>query len=1772
MKKATFDRCRNLALASVLMGTSSFVSNGRAAGSADLWQARNGSPDAPIAQAEWVKGNAGPANSHYVEGHSIPYRIVVSDANLGSHTLVLEWDTTQKGKHAIDYIAHFDRLLPHSQFGSHTQPETINPIVGFAGPFAAPQTFPIPAPSSSSSPVADQPTASFNSLPAGERALTIWNGTIANVAYVRQDSAGQDSGVTQLSIEFVADAPTVVIAFGGHIASKADWGIGNSASSIGGSPYHMRMVSFDGGGGNQDRSVQALAVLSPVSCSLSGPVSVCAKTTNTYSAATDAGAGADYAWSLPNNNSGASIVGPADGPAVQVQSGSGGAYTVQVLVSSGGASSHCSQETIVNAGTSATPLTDQTVCLGNTVTFSTTASGTGPFTFLWRKDNVILAEATNQSLTIAPVTSTDAGRYCVEVMGACGSVTRCATLAVESLPVIICPPDFAVQCVADVPPPQPASISLSGGSGIVTVTHVRDVGVTNGCEIVIARAYKATDTCGLEATCTHLITVRDTIAPILTCAPDRTVECGVEWMFDPPTSTDNCDGLNAAISVVSTVTNAQCGNTFTATRTWQATDACGNTSRCSQTVTIVDTTAPALTCAGNRNIECGAVWDFDPPSAADICGDAQVAVEVTSTVTNQLVGALFAATRAWLATDPCGNQATCIQTLTLVDTTPPALTCPSDILVPCSSAAGATVSFTALATDTCDQNPQITFNPPSGSIFALGTTRVTCVATDVSGNRSECSFMVRVQDSEPPQILCPSNITILENAAGSGTVSVNYPAPIATDNCDDAPSIVCVPPSGSPFSSGDTTVTCTATDTSGNQVSCTFTIRVVPETIIASSTADSGPGTLRQALLDANAAVGPNKIDFAFLSAPPYVINLLSPLPEIVDAVIIDGWSQLEFRGDPVVQLDGSNAIAPGEPGGVAGLVVTTGNTTVRGLVLNGFAVGIRVQGPGSNVIQGNFIGTDLTGGALSNSADGIYITSPNNLIGGSTLDARNIVSANRGRGIVLDTPEATGNIIEGNFIGTASDGVTPLGNGLDGVVVRNGAANNFIGPHNLIAHNGGNGVLIEITAGPGNGVRENIIMSNGGLSIDIGGDGVSPNDNGDEDSGPNDYQNKPTIFSARTDGVTTTIRGTLNSAASSSYSIELFVQTPSLGFASQSFLGAVTLTTDRDGNGEFETTLASFIPAGNLITATATDGFNNTSEFSTPVTVGSIPILLVQPVGTNVPPGSFVMFCVVASGTEPLSYQWRKNGANIPAATNECFTIASVDLADGGTYTVVVANELGAVISDPALLRLDLPKLAVGDNFADRVTLIRTNGVASGTNLFATREAGEPLHSGKPGGSSVWYTWTAPADGIATFATTGSTFDTLLAVYSGSTLGGLIPVDVDEDGGGFYTSGTLFNASAGTSYQIAVDGYGGASGYFVLSWSLELTSDALPVITNQPVSKTVSSGANVTFVVGAFAVCRDNDHDCRDRDRDGHPDHPGPHLLNLSYQWFFNGLAIKGATMATLTVTNVQDSNVGIYTVQVSNGGRTLLSDPAILQINETGAEVQNVQALDKFFDSLTSNPLRLGEGAGEPAGGNGGFQTASTVVRGYTGTQVFNTAGSATETGEEPICGVVGGASEWISFVAEETGSVYLNTDGSSYDTVIAIFTRMTNSPMLQLLGCDNNSGLDGQDSALVVPVQAGRTNFIVVDGVNGVSGVLRLNYSLVTPTLLTAMGTTLEGAARVRLAGRPGLRFTIQRSTDLQTWSSLVTTNAASGVFDLIDPGPGVPGRFYRALVLP
>jgi hypothetical protein len=103
--------------------------------------------------------------------------------------------------------------------------------------------------------------------------------------------------------------------------------------------------------------------------------------------------------------------------------------------------------------------------------------------------------------------------------------------------------------------------------------------------------------------------------------------------------------------------------------------------------------------------------------------------------------------------------------------------------------------------------------------------------------------------------------------------------------------------------------------------------------------------------------------------------------------------------------------------------------------------------------------------------------------------------------------------------------------------------------------------------------------------------------------------------------------------------------------------------------------------------------------------------------------------------------------------------------------------------------------------------------GTATGTTVGATKETGEPNHAGNPGGHSIWFTWTAPAAGQATVSLAGSSFDTLLGVYTGSTVSTLALVAGNDDANGTLQSQVVFTAAAGATYRIAVDGYGGAAG-----------------------------------------------------------------------------------------------------------------------------------------------------------------------------------------------------------------------------------------------------------------------------------------------------------------------------------------------------------------------
>ena len=201
---------------------------------------------------------------------------------------------------------------------------------------------------------------------------------------------------------------------------------------------------------------------------------------------------------------------------------------------------------------------------------------------------------------------------------------------------------------------------------------------------------------------------------------------------------------------------------------------------------------------------------------------------------------------------------------------------------------------------------------------------------------------------------------------------------------------------------------------------------VSADTFVVTNTNDSGPGSLRQAILDANANPGGDVevINFS-IGTGVQTISPLSPLPTITAQVIIDATTQPGYAGKPIIEIEGSQADSPW------GLLIFAGFSTIKGLVINRFdGVGIAMSDTNANIIEDNYIGTDVTGSiALGNGGSGIFGSSGIGL----HVIRRNVVSGNSGNGITLGV--GIFNTVEDNFIGTDATGTSALGNGLNGIM-----------------------------------------------------------------------------------------------------------------------------------------------------------------------------------------------------------------------------------------------------------------------------------------------------------------------------------------------------------------------------------------------------------------------------------------------------------------------------------------------------------------------------------------------------------------------------------------------------------------------------------------------------------------------------------------------------------------------------------------------------------------
>ncbi|MGJ5641554.1 HYR-like domain-containing protein [Formosa sp. S-31] len=430
----------------------------------------------------------------------------------------------------------------------------------------------------------------------------------------------------------------------------------------------------------------------------------------------------------------------------------------------------------------------------------------------------------------------------------CGNpTTTTATLTITDTTAPVAPAapaDITVECITDVPTAETLTATDSC-SGDINATGIDSVDNTDPCNVIITRTWTFTDPCGNPTEISQTINVIDNTAPVASAAPaDVTVECisDLPAMTDL-TATDNCLG-DITVTGVDSVNNDNPCNVIV-TRTWTFTDACNNTTVATQTINVIDTTAPVAPAApANITVDC---LDNLPTtielSAIDNCGGTVTATGVDDITPGDSCSEII--TRTWTFTDACGNSSTATQTITIMDDVPPVFTTPAQDIVyyctgnertnPAAIEAWITIYGGAIAEDNCSGTNLTWTNDYDADLTACGDPiPVTFTATDACGNSTSTTATYTIIDTTAPVITTePQDISIdCENTNGSdlqnwldssgGAMAEDYCSDTVTWTNDFNANLI----NGACGASGAITVTFTATDNCGNAVTTTASITV----------------------------------------------------------------------------------------------------------------------------------------------------------------------------------------------------------------------------------------------------------------------------------------------------------------------------------------------------------------------------------------------------------------------------------------------------------------------------------------------------------------------------------------------------------------------------------------------------------------------------------------------------------------------------------------------------------------------------------------------------------------------------------------------------------------------------------------------------------------------------------------------------------------------------------------------------------------------------------
>ncbi|MDX6612477.1 MAG: hypothetical protein QOD75_1663, partial [Blastocatellia bacterium] len=490
---------------------------------------------------------------------------------------------------------------------------------------------------------------------------------------------------------------------------------------------------------------------------------------------------------------------------------------------------------------------NQTVCPGSSANISVGVSGgTAPYTVSLNNGGGTMNGAGPFTFTVSPAGTTTYTATGSDANGCPIAMSGTATVTVSdtTAPTVTCPADSSASadasCMAAVPNYAAAASASDNctASGSITKTQSPAAGTMVGLGPHTVTV-TATDASGNSSTCTTTFTVNDTTAPVVTCpanssaSADASCQAAVPNYAAAATASDNCSASGSITKTQSPAAGTLVGlgpHTVTVT----ATDGAGNSSTCTTTFTVNDTTDPVITCPANIITTtdpdmCSATVNPGTATATDNCGATVTGVRSDS----QPLNAPYpkgTTTITWTARDSSGNTDTCDQTVTVNDAQNPVITCPANVVTSTDpNTCSATVNpGTATATDNCPGTTVMgvrSDGQPLNVPYPKGTTTITWTATDGSGNTASCQQSVTVNDTTAPVVSCPANSSADADASCQAAVPNYAAAATATDNCGPVTKTQS-PAAGTMVGPGPHTVTVTATDAAGNSSTCTTTFTV----------------------------------------------------------------------------------------------------------------------------------------------------------------------------------------------------------------------------------------------------------------------------------------------------------------------------------------------------------------------------------------------------------------------------------------------------------------------------------------------------------------------------------------------------------------------------------------------------------------------------------------------------------------------------------------------------------------------------------------------------------------------------------------------------------------------------------------------------------------------------------------------------------------------------------------------------------------------------------